>query len=846
MLRAVLLLLAARLVASLKLPLPFPSTHVSPDKPPQRALLPPLSPSAPLPLLPQLGAPFPQTVAFSIQAPPPHAASVQLLCVRRVGTACPPAPARPAKPLASGSVVFEFEVAFAEPAEQWEAALASDAAEGVELLAWATPLAAPAPQPPVLGAPRPLALGAPQLLPLGAPQPLTLGAPQPLALGVPVDASVNWGAWRYYELNLTNAALAAGGRLDISVVRTWGDPDLYVALWGRLPTSQPGGAQYSSASVGASDQVVIASSDAPAAAYCGAPGGTCQVLIGVVGGLLGGVFRLTAVLGDASTPLTSGVPLPASITNPGSYNFYSLPSASPAAAGARFTFSLTPTSGDPDMFIGSTVRPGQTLPRGSDPSTFCWVSSGVGGGAVEVEPNDPTGCYCAGPACTYFVGVQASGGAGTSYTLVATEAVPGSNSSSRLLDGVPELGILAVGEVAYYSLSLPPQRAPTPRRRVEVSVTPLWGDPDLYIAFPPTLPGPSKNNSYESLNAAGPEDIVMRDGDPTWYCPDWSQRCDITIAVYGYSACIYSVQASAGRPTVLSPGVPQSGEVDAGGGFYTYYTFQANNTASEVVLLSLTPTMGDPDMYVSTSVTGVLPTNAPGSYFWASSGLGAEVVSVDAAGDGHSCFRSPSAPGSPPCVYTVGVMAYGGAPAAFSITARTRDGSPVRLSPGVPVEGAVEALGYNRYTAQYDPRLGYLEVTVTPTSGDPDLYISLGAAIPNRTVAMYASTAGSGDEDVLITPTDPQFLGSTCSTRPLSACYANVAVYGFPSAAVGTYAITASSGLRMLESGASTVGQTRAGGTFSYFLFEVAGGGALTPITIAVAPLCAGGCDPDV
>jgi len=616
-----------------------------------------------------------------------------------------------------------------------------------------------------------------------------------------------------------------------------------VSLAGVLPTSLPGGSQYSSASVGASDQVVVSFADAAVARYC-APlgdGGTCQFLVGVVGGLLGGVYRLAAALGSASAELANGVPRPDTILQPGAYNFYFYRSLAPVS---RLTFSLTPTAGDPDMFVGSSARPGQQNPVGSNPASYCWVSSGVGGGAVEVQPTDP--CYCAAPPCTYYVGVQAVGAAGSSYALMAAEAYPGGNAS-LLVDGQPEMGALATGETAQYTLTLPPQRAATPRRRVAVTLTPFWGDADLFIAFAPTVPGPGANNAYASFSADGPEDIVMRDTDAQWVCASWAQPCVINVAVYGFSSTLYQLEAAAGRPSALSPGVPQLGDVDAGPDLYTYFTFQPANVPNEVVIISLTPLMGDPDMYVATSVglpPGALPTSARGNYFWASAGLGDEVVAVETANDPRACPRTGA---SPPCVYTIGVKGFNSAAASFSISARTRDGTPVRLSPGVPVEAAVDANAYDRYVAQYDPRLGYLEVTVSPMSGDPDLYVSLGGAMPNRTVAQYASTAASGDEDIFITPDDPAFKAA-CPATPPAPCMANVAVFGFPSmasAAPAQYAVTASNGLRVLANGAATVGQARAG-TLAYFLFEVPGGAALTPISIALAPLCAGGCDPDL
>ncbi len=775
-----------------------------------------------LPLLPSLGGTWPQAGEFFFEGP---SFGVALVCVRLVGASPDPcaaardkaalsAAAAP-KPRPGGALLWRGAAFFDGPAARWEAVFFT--ASAATFVAWGEPAAEGV-----------------------AAAAAALGA-TPLPLGSPILDSVGWDAWKYYELNITNVDLRAASRLDISVVRTWGDPDLFVSLTGALPTSAQGGAQYSSASVGASDQVVIAWPDVAVARYC-APrgdGGTCQFLVGVVGGLLGGAYRITASLGNASAELANGVPFPDTIMQPGGYNFYFYRAQAPPVS--RLTFSLTPTSGDPDLFVGNK----QQNPVGSNPASYCWVSSGVGGGAVEVQPSDP--CYCTAQPCVYYLGVQAAGASGSSYALMVTEAYPGSNAS-LLVDGQPEMGALARGEIAQYTLTLPPLRPQAARPRVGVTVTPFWGDPDLYIAFAPTVPGPGASNAYVSFNADGPEDIVMRDTDPQWNCSSTATPCVINIGIYGFSNTLYQLEATAGRPSALSPGVPQLGDVDAsppsGSRYYTYFTFQPANVPNEVVIISLTPTLGDPDMYVATSAgqPGVLPTSATGAHFWASAGLGDEVVAVDTANDPRACPRTGS---SPPCVYTIGVMGFNRGAASFSISARTRDGTPVRLVPGVPVEGAVDANAYDRYTVQFDRRLGYLEVTVSPMSGDPDLYVSLGA-LPNRTIAQYASTAASGDEDIMILPTDPAFVAA-CPNQALP-CVANIAVFGFPSmasAAPAQYAITASDGLRVLANGAATVGRAP-NGKLVYFLFEVAGGAALTPISIALAPLCAGGCDPDL
>jgi hypothetical protein len=106
----------------------------------------------------------------------------------------------------------------------------------------------------------------------------------------------------------------------------------------------------------------------------------------------------------------------------------------------------------------------------------------------------------------------------------------------------------------------------------------------------------------------------------------------------------------------------------------------------------------------------------------------------------------------------------------------------------------------------------------------------------------YRSLYVTGDEDILILPTDAAFR-ATCGDS--GRCTAYIAVYGFPSGADATYSITASNGLRALENGASTWGLVPPN-KYTYFYFEVPGGSSTAPIILTVLPLGLAGTVVDV
>jgi len=588
---------------------------------------------------------------------------------------------------------------------------------------------------------------------------------------------------------------------------------MYVTLDNTLPTIS--NYAYSSTVFSGFDSILVVAGQGPAGVQCSAAGGTCTVTIGILCGLFSSEYILMISLGQgAPNPLINGVPRADWLILKGTYNFYSL--ASTFSSFPRFTFSITPISGDPDIFVGSSKRgPNQMYPRASDPSSYCWMGTGVRD-AIEVQPSDP--CYCKGPPdCIYYISVFAGGATGTQYSILAVEDQGG--EYSLLMDGVPDSGILSEGETSYYTYTFPPQVPPMSPRSAEIVVTPTSGDPDLYVGFYPRRPGPGggSNNSYTSAASSGPEDVTVSDSDIPWRslgaCSDPTLPCTLSLAVFGYSACTFQVvvfsSASGGRPEILSPGVTSQGSVSAGA--FKYYSFTPSGVSNELVTISLQPFMGDADLYVGTTadVATRRPTDAMGTYTWSSTGVGTEVISIESS-DPFSCVTAAgnaSQAGGATCAYIIGVTGFMGN-ATFSLVARTRDGTPVRLSPGLPVEDVLQGGFYSRYTAEVNWALGYLEVTVAAESGDPDLYISLGESkLPTNVVYDFSSTSAGGDEDIVISVNDTKLL-KACPNRT-ALCVANIAVYAFGStpgpSSTASYSITASNGLRVLLDGYTTV-----------------------------------------
>jgi hypothetical protein len=656
-----------------------------------------------------------------------------------------------------------------------------------------------------------------------------------LTSGTPVSGSVAYRAYAFYNLTVPVPVT----RVDVSVTPLTGDPDLYVTVDGvGLPNTTH--YQYLSSAFLGTDTVVVRGTDAGGAGFfCNATRGarSCTILIAVFGATFTGgtaTFSVVATVGGGYSQLISSIPMidtvPAS-----DYNYYTLAGRT---QGATLLFVATAITGDPDIYIGSSQR-GMIRPKFNDPTTYCWRSNTARRDVVEVYPPplDTTGCYCNGVAgCTYYIAVYGYPPADSTYTILGQENL---NTTMTLLEGVPQTGLVGQSETDQYTYTIPAvSGGATSRRATAITISPLSGDPDVYVTLNGDVPGPAR---YDFV-ALGPEDgpteyLTIRNSDPKVTnspCAASNVSCTIRIAVYGFSQGItwYAVGASTSRAAMLSDGQPLADYVDVGQVAYFQFRVDNSNDPDDAILFTITPLGGDPDIFIGNSgniKTLVPDPSDPSTYIWSGEGQGTDVVFID-----------PSDPNvvacGIPCTYSIAVAGYQGN-ASFTILAHSRDGRTTALVAGLPVVDAVEIGGYQRYTADYDPTAGMLEVTVTPLSGDPDLYIALDNRIVTLDNWQYASVSSSGFDDIVIKPTDKQF-NSTCSLQPRGQpCTANIAVYGYTQAA---YTIVASSGnLRVLQDGVPASGSAPGNG-YTYYQFTVLNRAL---ISITVSPTSN---DPDV
>ncbi|CAM9486102.1 unnamed protein product, partial [Chrysoparadoxa australica] len=212
----------------------------------------------------------------------------------------------------------------------------------------------------------------------------------------------------------------------------------------------------------------------------------------------------------------------------GGYSYFKFKINKPQAA---FSVSVTPETGDPDLFMSTNV---------TNPSiaNYTWSSLGYGGDSLSLAPENEG--YC--DQCVYYVAVYGSR-TDTTFTLLVNE---GSDVGTVLRDGVSLNSYVGILSTNYYEFYYDGST----EEELSITVMPLYGDPDIYTTVDGTRP--SKENSQ--FNSKGwwqsIDSVILRPTDPTFkqYC---SVSCTVRIAVYGFIMSEYSITANTEEVAML-------------------------------------------------------------------------------------------------------------------------------------------------------------------------------------------------------------------------------------------------------------------------------------------------------
>ena len=382
--------------------------------------------------------------------------------------------------------------------------------------------------------------------------------------------------------------------------------------------------------------------------------------------------------------------------------------------------SVTCLSGDADVYIS-------TDPDNLDRETHMWSQTRWGSDAITIYPDEPNACT----NCWYYVAVFGFDDA--MYTILASVK---SDSPTVIYPGQPQADHVPESGMNYYALQY--TRTDNPTEQIIISITPDFGDPDIYVTVsPPTTttdadPSPTSRPSqsnwdYYSLEQNQNDDrvtIYPNDGKFETLCPLDSPSCLIQVGVYGYHESDYTITAStSGVIASLSMDKPFSGVASSkSSSYFKVHVPVATSTLS----LDLAPTSGSPVMFISCSDN--YP--SPESYEFTSQSLDTDSASfnVEISPANLAARNCDSFPAD------IFVAIYNNSTqssSSFTVTATLVYGedappSATTLPHGVILAGDVEygALTYYTVAVGSGDIAADLVLSATIVSGDVDIFVS--------------------------------------------------------------------------------------------------------------------------
>ena len=305
-----------------------------------------------------------------------------------------------------------------------------------------------------------------------------------------------------------------------------------------------------------------------------------------------------------------------------------------------------------------------------------------------------------------------------------------------------------------------------------LAVTPLYGDPDLYIGVYPNIHPSSLNRTWYSA-AYGADTLTIQSVELQQYCIPNSSiafACQVYITVQGFMNSSYTLMAKINdgftSASYLIEGKPQSDYVEERQ--YVYYkylvpAFDPNGgSVPGSLTFSLTPNSGegDQDLYISFS-------GEPGidNHDYQSLNRGEDDLIIDATMP-HYCLGC-----------TIYLAVYGYSAGHYTISATSLGVTTLQIDRAI--NGNV-GLGKMRYYMfqNIDP-VAVITMSLTSTMGDSDLFIntyhkSESSQIPFPTILwngyQWSSRSSFGSDVVTIRYDDSKFCYD---------CYYIIGIYGY-------------------------------------------------------------------
>ena len=502
--------------------------------------------------------------------------------------------------------------------------------------------------------------------------------------------------------------------------------------------------------------------------------------------------------------------------------------------------SLTPISGDPDLFVSASERYPSSMNN-------TWRSTRFGTDTISIDPSTDDR---APVPCMYYIAVY--GATESSFTISASL----SSTIPTLSDGVPASGSVEQSQWIYYMFHDVYQDS----RDFQIELSSI-GDADLYVTLDGSIP--SRSNFIYSGIDSHVINIAHTDSDYISSCiTDRSSDCMIKVGIYGVTVTTFTLTlTSSSSATTLQYDVTRSDAVASH--LHRYYKAVLETAEPSFLRFSITPITGHVQLFVSCKTMQPNSTNA-GWSLADIDGTGTEnpleIFSINAVESGCvQSMRSSSA------TITFYAAVYGLTAASYSIVVNDVDKATVPLlRPGASttykqlLSGDVDYY-FVRPGSIYDD----IHLLLSTTSGEVVAYVSatwdnrprIGSyarpndmAVPTPVESfLYSSLRGDSSSDLTIRSAsiDKMCMGRSSSSSSSSDCYFIVAVVAKTDPSTSTYSIlmTRADSAIALYSGIPRASQVSTG-RFRYFTYSLQQ--LYLDVTFAVTPITGdpgkGGC----
>jgi hypothetical protein len=392
----------------------------------------------------------------------------------------------------------------------------------------------------------------------------------------------------------------------------------------------------------------------------------------------------------SSTPLTLNQPIgDILVFNTWRYYHFYL-SYVTAQAPPELAILVSKRVGEPFLYVSYSAT--FSYDHYPNASYYNWKSTDDGSNIVSIA--DPQRGY-------YFIGVRAEGH-NTQYQIAAAAQLTNS-SSLTLYDGTLYPGFVRQGFYNYYQFRV--SGTPTDNNELSFVVTPLHGRCGIYVSDTVTLPNRTSFNW--SSSTATNEVVVLSKGNGRLHGGMYY------MSVYGSTNCSYSVMASYTSRYTFPIGVGLTGYLREEDEQFLLLMVPFTNGTIRDFTITLSTNFGAAYLYVSRDHD---PNRGEYDWDWASYTPGTSTQTVFIPGS--VCNNVPT---NTTCNFYILVFAASETNyllnAFFSNEARL-------ISAGQTVTGSISRDQYDFYRVYVPNDRMNVTITVTPTSGNPDLYLS--------------------------------------------------------------------------------------------------------------------------